>query len=239
MEVVRSDKRHATRRALLSAARDLVFEKGHAQISVQDITSRARVATGTYYNYFDTKQDIFVAVAEDLRDDLAQALAGTRETIKDPAMLVSLTLKYYFQQAIDNEDWRKFTRCVGLTDMPLQQTAEQCMEDIQRGIKAGRFRGDDVHFTQNLVTGMVSHVIREIQKGRMDRRSIEFAIRSILMMLGLPELVSKALTQTPLPPIAAPKRARKLVGDEVASISEYAATSIDTEGTSASIRSTT
>ncbi len=66
VEVISSDKRQATRKALLSAAKDLVFEQGHDRISVQDITGRARVATGTYYNYFDSKQDIFYAVAENM-----------------------------------------------------------------------------------------------------------------------------------------------------------------------------
>ncbi|MBT4494786.1 MAG: TetR/AcrR family transcriptional regulator [Gammaproteobacteria bacterium] len=223
MEVVSSDKRQATRKALLSAAKELVFEKGHDRISVQEITSCARVATGTYYNYFDSKQDIFYAVADDMKDEMARALDDSRAIIKDPAMLVSVTLKYYFYQTIDNDDWREFTHCVGLGDLPLQQSSEQCLEDIQRGIKAGRFRVDDIHFTQNLVTGMVSHVSREIQKGRIGRNAVEFAIRSILQMLGLPDLVSKALTQTPLPPIAAPKRARRAsqTSSDITSITEY------------------
>jgi len=222
VEVVSSDKRQATRKGLLNAARDLVFEKGHDRISVQDITSRARVATGTYYNYFDCKQDIFVAVAEDMTAELAGALAETRSTIKDPAMLVSVTLKFYFEQAIDNEDWKEFTHCVGL-DISLQQPPEQCLEDIERGVKAGRFRVDDIHFTQNLVTGMVTHITKEMMQGRIGRNGIEHAIRSILQMLGLPDLVSKALTQTPLPPIAAPKRPRRpepVVG-EVTSLVDY------------------
>ena len=67
MEVIKSDKRKVTKRSLLNAAQELVFEKGHDRVSVQEITARARVATGTYYNYFDCKQDIFIAVAEDMK----------------------------------------------------------------------------------------------------------------------------------------------------------------------------
>ncbi|HCC44078.1 MAG TPA: hypothetical protein DEQ32_06755 [Gammaproteobacteria bacterium] len=53
---------------------------------------------------------------------------------------------------------------------------------------------------------MVCHVTRELKAGRIGPRGIEFAIRSVLQMLGLPELVSKSLTQSPLPPVAASKR---------------------------------
>lgn len=216
MDVVTSTKRKATRKALLTSARDLVFEKGHDRISVQEITIRARVGTGTYYNYFDSKHDIFVAVAQNYQNEASERLAEIRDQIKDPAGLVATTMKYYFYQALDNQDWISFTRCVGLNDMYLEQDAEQCAEDIQRGVKAGRFKVDDIFFTQSLINGMVRHVNHAIQNGNVERNSIEYCIRSVLQMLGLPELVSRALTQTPLPPIAAVKKVRSLKPENVA-----------------------
>jgi len=227
VDIVNSARRQVTRRALLDAARDLVFEKGDDRVSVQEITSRARVATRTYYNYFQSKQDIFVAVAEDIRQQLAEDLESTRASIKDPAMLVTMTLRYYFQQAIDNQDWREFTRCTGLTDMLLLQPADQAVEDITRGVKGGRFRVDDIHFTQELITGMATHVIHAIEKGCAGRNAIDYAIRSILQMLGLPELVSRALTQTPLPAIQASKLIRSVGVSNVTPITSYSETEME------------
>ena len=87
---------------------------------------------------------------------------------------------------------------------------------------------DDPSFTQSLIIGIVKHVIGQIESGEANESCVDFAIRSILQMLGLPELVSQALTQTPLPPIAATKRERReRLGDgdnvlaPVTSISEY------------------
>jgi len=227
-EKIPSGKRQATRKALLDAARDLVFAKGHDRISIQEITNRARVATGTYYNYFDSKQDVFMAVAKDLQDQLATDLETTRESIKDPAMMVAVTLKYYFYQCLDNQDWREFTRYTGLSHLSLEQPVEARIEDIQRGVKGGRFKVDDVHFTESLIRGMVRHVNSAIDKGHVGRNAIDYAIRSILQMLGLPEIVSRALTQTSLPPIAAQKRAGSTVipanvvsTTVVTSLSEY------------------
>ena len=203
---VPSGKRQATRKALLKAARDLVIEKGRDTMSLQEITNRASVATGTYYNYFDTKQDIFKAVAQDLHDQLALDLETTRESIKDPAMKVAVTLKYYFNQSLDNQDWRDFTRFTGLRELSLEQAAEERVKDIQQGVKGGRFKVDNVHFTESLIRGMVRHVSSAIDRGDMGRNATDYAIRSILQMLGLPGIVAKALTQSPLPPIAAQKR---------------------------------
>ena len=199
------EKRNITRNALLKAVRALVAERRHDHISIQEITTSASVATGTFYNYFDSKHDVFVAAADEIRTEITSALDDVRASIKDPAMLVSVTLKYYFQQACENKEWLTFIESVGL-DQVLQQPSERRLEDIERGVKAGRFRVDDYVFTQNLVNGMVCHVTRELTAGRIGPRGIEFAIRSVLQMLGLPELVSKSLTQSPLPPVAASKR---------------------------------
>ena len=220
---VSSSKRQATRQLLLDAARDLVLERGHDRISIEEITNRAKVSKGTFYNYFDTKQDAFTAVAQGLKTQLAADLVKTTDPIKDPAMKVAITLKFYFYQSLDNQDWREFTRFTGLTELYLEQDTEERVEDLQRGIKAGRFKGDNVYFTDSLISGMSRHVLSEIDRGPLARDACDYAIRSILQMLGLPEIVAKALTQTRLPPIAAQRRR---VGDSlkepvVAPVTEY------------------
>lgn len=220
MDVISNEKRASTRQALLDAAQDLVFERGHDRISIQDITSRANVATGTYYNYFDSKGEIFEAVADELRREIAGALEETRNRIKDPAMKVAVTLKYYFVQALDNEDWNEFTRNANLGHLRLQQERQERLEDLQRGVKGGRFKLDDVHFSEQLISGMIDHVNQSIALGKIGRRSIDHAVRSILQMLGLPDMVTKAVIQTALPPIAAGRK-RKQLRPVVTELSEY------------------
>ena len=222
-----SEKRNQTKRSLLESARDLVAERGSDRISIQEITKRADVATGTYYNYFETKRDIFVAVALHLRSQMQEDLEPVRNKIKDPAMRVTITLRYYFDQAFNHDEWREFVSNTRLSeDITLHQPEDEALKDIEEGIKGGRFRVDDPSFTQSLILGMVKHVIKQIENRKADGSCVNYAIRSVLQMLGLPELVSQALTQTPLPPIAATKRERKQPLNEtslapVTSISEY------------------
>ena len=159
---VSSTKRQATRQLLLGAARDLVIERGHDKLSIEEITSRARVSKGTFYNYFDTKQDLFVAVAQGLKEQLAADLLRTTDPIKDPAMKVAITLKFYHHQSLDNQDWREFTSFTGLKESYLEQSIEGRIEDLQWGVKAGRFKGDNVDFTESLIRGMSRHVLSAI-----------------------------------------------------------------------------
>ena len=72
----------ATRRRLLNAAEIEFGEKGYHEASVSSITTRADVGQGTFYLYFNTKEEIFLTLVSDighaLRKHTAEALAGIR-----------------------------------------------------------------------------------------------------------------------------------------------------------------
>jgi AcrR family transcriptional regulator len=201
MELTRHQhQRTRTRNLLVFAARELVQERGYENISIQDVTRRAEVGTGTFYNYFQTKQQVFEAVLSDFRHCFAQEVNSIRANLKDPATIVAVTLKYYFCQAQDNERWKTFITYSGLPgEHVLHQDEEQCLSDIQRGVQAGRFKVDDVYFTQSLVTGMVKHTNLEISRGNLGRSAMDDTAQYVLRMLGLPYRVARALAQSPLP----------------------------------------
>lgn len=70
-------KKQEKRRALLDAAYELFLERGTAKTSVADITSRAKVAKGTFYLYFQDKNAVTNAllgrVSYQLLDEACQA----------------------------------------------------------------------------------------------------------------------------------------------------------------------
>jgi AcrR family transcriptional regulator len=54
----------STQAALLDAARDVFAEKGYLNAKISDITSRAGRSIGSFYNYYDTKQQLLRALLE-------------------------------------------------------------------------------------------------------------------------------------------------------------------------------
>lgn len=68
----RTRKRDRTRQALLSAALALFSEKGIYEPSIEEITTRADVGKGTFYQYFPSRE---VLVAELVRDGFVRLLA--------------------------------------------------------------------------------------------------------------------------------------------------------------------
>lgn len=200
-------KREKTRQSLVDAARSLVEEQGHERLSIQDITDRADVGLGTFYNYFDNKQMIFEAILGEIREQFEQRLSTLRSNLSDPASLIAATLQFCFTEALDNAEWNDFLKKSGLEgEYLLLQSQDQCLFDIKTGAQRGRFKIDNPTFVANLIHGMARHTTLEIASGRLGREAIPDTTRYILRMLGLPELVAKAITQTPLPPVAAQHR---------------------------------
>jgi AcrR family transcriptional regulator len=73
--------RTARRAELASAAARVFAERGVANTAVSDIVKAAGVAQGTFYLYFDSKDDVVVAVVEQM---VAQMVAGIEAAAHSP-----------------------------------------------------------------------------------------------------------------------------------------------------------
>src|SRR5215831_20253745 len=81
----REQNKAENRAALLKAARSVFAEIGYGAAGVRDIVRRTDLASGTFYNYFKDKDEIFEAVVGELtgellrRDQNGRARARTAE----------------------------------------------------------------------------------------------------------------------------------------------------------------
>ena len=87
-------KKQEKRRALLEAAYDLFLERGAAKTSVEDITSRAKVAKGTFYLYFQDKGAVMQAllgrVSYQLLSNACEAVEKQTELENFPDKMVAV-----------------------------------------------------------------------------------------------------------------------------------------------------
>ncbi len=74
--------REATRNEIVRAARKVFAKKGYQAASMDDIVAESRLSKGALYGYFDSKEDLFLAVrASVLEFDLEPALAAMPPTM--------------------------------------------------------------------------------------------------------------------------------------------------------------
>ena len=79
----REQNKAENRTALLKAARAVFAEMGFGAASVRDIVRRTDLASGTFYNYFKDKDEIFEAVVGELTGELLKRHQNGRAKAHD------------------------------------------------------------------------------------------------------------------------------------------------------------
>ena len=71
----RDEARALFRNAILDAAEEVIADRGFHAARIQDIAECARIAVGTVYNHFRTKEDVLRALLEERSEALCRELA--------------------------------------------------------------------------------------------------------------------------------------------------------------------
>jgi AcrR family transcriptional regulator len=70
----RGDKARRTRERITRAAEVVFVRDGYRDARIADIASQADVAHGSFYTYFDSKEDVFRVVATEVVEDMYRSL---------------------------------------------------------------------------------------------------------------------------------------------------------------------
>jgi len=87
--------REAVRRAILDAARDLFVSEGFENVSMRKIAERIEYSPAAIYSYFPSKDEIFIALAEEGVRLLADCSAGSVGDLPAIDRLRSIVLRLY------------------------------------------------------------------------------------------------------------------------------------------------
>jgi AcrR family transcriptional regulator len=75
---ITADAKKATRERILEVAQRLFQDKGFDETTIRDIAAEVGMATGTLFNYFASKEDVAVTLAEAAIGDAEQEFAKKR-----------------------------------------------------------------------------------------------------------------------------------------------------------------
>lgn len=92
---VREESRAVYRAAIVEAAMRVFGQTGFHEAKIADIAAEAGVATGTLYNYFSSKEEIFESILEDGRTALAAEIMRLGQ-IEDPLLRVREVIRGMF-----------------------------------------------------------------------------------------------------------------------------------------------
>src|SRR4030095_10182214 len=93
----RTARGEKTMRKILDAALAEFGEKGFSESSIVSITSRAKVALGTFYTYFDSKEALFAALVRDMSSRVKELVPPAVSEARDAMDAEERTLRAYLQ----------------------------------------------------------------------------------------------------------------------------------------------
>nr|WP_064441774.1 TetR/AcrR family transcriptional regulator [Hoyosella altamirensis] len=86
-----------TRNALIAAAQTVFERDGFLEARITDISKEAHVASGSFYTYFDSKEEIFAAVVEQMQEEMLHPHVRERTGVSDPRILIEAANREYLQ----------------------------------------------------------------------------------------------------------------------------------------------
>jgi len=190
----RSERRkRRTRLGLIEAAQRLARANGLDNVTMQDITEQADVGLGTFYNYFESKADVYEAVNTELQSQFFDELDEIKAGIKDPAMGFAFSLRYWIESFVEMTDWAWFAK--NSDSMTRLADTARLIQDVQRAVDAGRFNVDSPEFVLSAIDGIIQSTETQL---RENSAFIDKVIYYILRMLGMSDSEAKTLSSTPL-----------------------------------------
>ena len=78
MKGKRERNKEANRQAILDAAQKIFLERGYEGVTIRDVIGATDLASGTFYNYFRTKEEVLRALVEEQIQSLTAQLQGVR-----------------------------------------------------------------------------------------------------------------------------------------------------------------
>ena len=179
----RGDRRRArTRAAIVDAARRLFAERGAEAVAIQEITDAADVAKGSFYNHFDSREDLQHAVAAAALEALGAGLdRDVEQREADPARVVAHSLLSTLRTCLEDPALGAFL----LRHPDVMEVGDAIgrrgRRDLLRGRRAGRFRFDDVGLVLTVLAGAGQSFLRARLAGDQppaaDVRFVALALR--------------------------------------------------------------
>ena len=187
----REQNKAENRTALLKAARAVFAEMGYGAASVRDIVRRTDLASGTFYNYFKDKDEIFEAVVGELTGEILRRHQNGRAKATTAEDFFRRSFSVYFEFIVEDPELlalgrKNFTAIRTLLDKPdVRALALALNDDIRAAIAAGVLPNVDVSYLAAAMAGIAFEIsIVMVARDPVDPAgAAEFATR--LMIGGL------------------------------------------------------
>ena len=202
----RLDRRKARTRAALIGAAQTLLAQGRLNAPILEITQLADIGLGSFYNHFDTREDLFAAAVEDALDAHGAVLDALTHGLADPADAFATSFRITGRLHRRQPELSKVVLATGLSLLSSETgLVPRLRRDLAAAVDADRFQIDDIDLAVALIAGAAMSLgqLLHDQPDRDDAEATDRMTERLLVMLGMRPAQARRLASHPLPELDA------------------------------------
>ncbi|MHA7652077.1 TetR/AcrR family transcriptional regulator [Mycobacterium sp. ML4] len=191
-------RKQRTRAALITAAQGFIAA-GTLHVPIQDICQAADVGVGSFYNHFESREQLFDAAIDEVLDAHGALLDALTATIDDPAAAFAYSFRLTGRMFRRPES--RIVLNHGLELITAERgLAPRAKRDIAAATKAGRFQVADPALAMAVAAGALLGLGQLVQAEpeRDAAQTADQVTQDLLRMFGLPADEARELCSQPL-----------------------------------------
>lgn len=198
----RLERRKARTRFALVRAAQAFMAAGKLNVPILELTQAADVGMGSFYNHFDSREQLFRAAVEDALERHGALLDELTVGLDDPAQVFAQSFRLTGRLHRRNPELSKVLLNNGLTLAASDKgLAPRARRDIEDAVRGGRFSVRDPELAMVIVAGAalcLGQLLHDHPE-RDDAEATDQVTEDLLRMLGLPPDEAREICQRPLP----------------------------------------
>lgn len=189
---VRETNKSKNRRLILEAGIKVFIAKGVAETTVRDIIRSTGLASGTFYNYFKSKEDVLVAIFDDFAKEIGKNIRidDTQPNNFEDFLRIKVTRFFKFVSSKPEiymimSNNHNLVNNFSINTPQIILEIDYLKEEIKDGIKKGIFPNFDVDLFALVIRPITDAVAQEmiaqkkININKYTEKCINFLIRGI------------------------------------------------------------
>jgi len=177
------------RETILEAARVVFAQLGFATTTVRDIIRATPLASGTFYNYFKSKEQVYQALRDEEALAIRPKLREARTAAVDARAFLMASFRAFFwfvaeKGASGGERFR-------LDSPEVLAGFAELREDIDKEMARGQLPSTDSHLLAAALTGVAFELGEEVKQGAEIEKTTAFS--TALFLGGISALPAKSV----------------------------------------------
>jgi len=176
---------------LVDSAKLAFAQKGYHETSISEIVRQAGIARSTFYQYFDSKLDLFESILDSFLQDLEESIQpislapGAQASMAQLEDNLNRVLKLMLGERDLTQILLHHTRALdptvlGRVEEFYEGAAEMIQRSLNQGISMNLVRPCDTRLTSFCIIGAVKEVVFQLSSSQAQQPSVEELTRNML-----------------------------------------------------------